>query len=160
MSYKSGIKLINVIVAVAMLFVYVIYASGSGAPDQNDLREWALTVLKFIAAAVVATIVMQILYHIVLSAKLAVKEGKDDNGIEREIASLAKEDEMDKQIGMRSERAGYICVGIGFLVTLLALVFDASAVTALNIMFGAFVIGGIIEGSISVYLYERGVRNG
>ena len=148
------------IVAVVLLFAYVIYASGSGAPDQNDLSEWAVTILKFILAAVIAMIVAQIAYTIVQSAKLSVKEGKDDKGVEREIASLAKEDEMDKQIGMRSERAGYTCVGIGFMVTLLALVFDTSAVTALNIVFGAFVIGAIIEGSISVYLYERGVRNG
>ena len=148
------------IIAVVMLFVYVVYASGSNAPDQDDLSEWAVTILKFILGAVIAMIVAQIMYTIVLSAKLSVKEGKDDKGVEREIASLAKEDEMDKQIGMRSERAGYICVGIGFMVTLLALVFDTSAVTALNMMFGAFLIGAIIEGSISVYLYERGVRNG
>jgi len=149
-----------VIIAVVMLFVYVVYASGSNAPDQDDLSEWAVTILKFILGAVIAMIVAQIMYTIVLSAKLSVKEGKDDKGVEREIASLAKEDEMDKQIGMRSERAGYICVGIGFMATLLALVFDTSAVTALNMMFGAFLIGAIIEGSISVYLYERGVRNG
>ena len=70
------------------------------------------------------------------------------------------EDERDKLINLKSSRIGYVCAGVGFIAGLIALAFGISAVVALHIIAGAFAVGSIIEGCVSVYLDEMGVRNG
>jgi hypothetical protein len=152
--------------AAGLLFLaaYTVYALGKNSPgpeSPESLKSWALAILIFIGISVAASILIQILFHVAFSIDIAVKEGKcDDKKVERIVESSMVEDEMDKLINLKSVHIGYICAGIGFVAALAALAFGASAVFALHILFGSFAGGSFVEGGVSVYLYERGVRNG
>ena len=70
------------------------------------------------------------------------------------------EDERDKLINLKSSRAGTIIGGFGFMAGLISLAAGASAVAALHVMAGSFAVGSVMEGIVTVFLNERGVRNG
>jgi hypothetical protein len=149
------------LVGVLLIAFYVVDALGNNAQGAESPQSWAIAALVFIGIGVAALIVIQILFHIVFSIGIAIKERKqDDKTVERIISSSVLEDEMDKLISLKSAHVGYICAGIGFIALLAALAFGTSVVLALHILFGSFAAGSLIEGGVSVYLYERGVRNG
>jgi len=121
----------------------------------------SLAILIYIGVGVAAEIVVQILFHIALAVGVSVKEKSHDGHIvERIIKSSMIEDERDKLIGLKSSHIGYACAGFGFVMGLIALALGISAVAALHIMAGAFALGSMIEGCVSVYYNERGVHNG
>ena len=161
MSYKSKRTVVSIVTGIAFLIVYTYYALGRHAPAPDNLKSWAVTMLVSIGIGVVVSIVVQIVFHLLFSIGVAIKEqGCDDKKVERMISSLMVEDEMDKLIGLKSARIGYFVTVAGFILALVALVTGLSAVMALHILFGAFAIGAIMEGVVSVYLYEKGVLNG
>jgi hypothetical protein len=158
MSYN--IKIINMVAGVLLIIAYSIYAMGETAPASDDLKSWAMAMLIFIGISIVVMIVIQILFHIVLAIGITIKEREeDDETVERIITSTVIEDERDKLISLKSAHLGSACVGAGFIVALIVLAFGSSALVALHIAFGSFIIGSIVEGGASIYYYERGVRN-
>jgi hypothetical protein len=149
------------VAGIVLVAAYLVYALGAQAPAPEDLKGWAIAMLVFMGIAVAAVIVIQILFHIVYSIGYTIKErAHDDREIERNLASFAMEDEMDKLIDLRSARVGYACIGLGFAALLVALALGLSAVVALHIGFGACAAGGLLEGAVSIHLFERGLRNG
>jgi hypothetical protein len=150
------------ILLLTLYIVYVVGKNSSGLEGTESLQSAAITMLIFIGIGVAVSVVIQILFHIAFSIGIAVTERKsDDKTVERIIESTVMEDEMDKLIGLKSAHIGYICAGIGFIAALAALALGAAAVFALHVLFGSFAAGSIIEGTVSVYLYEKGVsRNG
>ncbi len=161
MSYKSKRTIVSIVTGIMFLIVYTHYALGAHAPAPDNLKSWATTILVFIGIGVVASIVTQIVFHILFSIGVAIKEQScDDKKVERMISSLMVEDEMDKLISLKSARIGYFVAVAGFILALAALMAGFSAVMALHILFGTFAIGAIMEGVVSVYLYEKGVLNG
>ena len=160
MSYKTKRDITNVIAGVILLIAYIIYASGPDAPAPEDLKGWAVLMLMFIGFGIVVMIITQIIFHIVLSIGITMNEANGiDENVERIIDSLSLEDEMDELINLKALRVGYVFAGIGFLAALLALAFDANAVTMLNMLFGSFIIATLAERTYSAYLYEKGVKN-
>ena len=159
MSYKTKRNMTEVIAGIILLCVYVILAMDK-YPSEESLSSWATFMLIFIGICVVVMIVVHIIFHIAFYIGIAVKEKDDCENVERIMASSEMEDEMDKLIYLKSIRAGYICVGIGFIMSIVSLALEASPITALNITFISFMIGAIIEGCIGVYLYRKGVRHG
>jgi len=158
MSYT--IKIVNMVACVLLIIAYSIYAMGETAPEPDDLKSWAIAMLIFIGIGIVVMIVIQILFHIVLSIGIAIKEREeDDKTVERIITSTVVEDERDKLISLKSAHIGSTCVGVGFVAALLILAFGSSALVALHVIFGSFIIGLLVEGGASIYYYERGVRN-
>ena len=159
MNYKSKSMIVTLAVGIAVLVAYAIYIATGNAPSQDDIKEWAVLMLKFIAVAVIATIVGQIIFHIVLAAGFAARNnditGKET---ERMIKSESIEDERDVQISAKSLRIGYVMVGIGFVSMLFMLAAEQSFAAALNAIFIFSLAGGIAEGVVSVCLYERGIR--
>ena len=160
MTYNSKSILVSMGAGVLMAAAYIVYALGGSAPAPDDLKAWAIAMLIFTGACIVAGIIIQILFHIGLAIGIAIKEGEDDRNIERIIASSAVEDEMKKLINLKSSRVGYVCSGIGFLAALAVLALGMRAITALHIIFASIAVGSLIEGCFSVYLHERGVHNG
>jgi hypothetical protein len=125
----------------------------------DDIRGWAVLMLIFIAIVIAAQIAVQIAFLIAFSVGLAEKEQEEDcEKVDRIISSEMVEDEMDKLIRLRSAYYGYTLVGNGFIVALVALVLDLSAVAALNIVFVSFFIGLVAVGVVSVNLYTNGIR--
>ena len=167
MSYKEKQIIMNIIIGAAVLTAYLVNASGnyrSGALSPDDYRAWAVFMLKFVGIGALAAIVSQIVFHIMLSIGIAVKEkindgSCDDRDIERSINAEMVEDERDKLISMKSQKFVFIFTGAGFIVSLLALVFNRSPFVMMNILFVVFSLAGILEGFIQILFYRMGIRN-
>ncbi|MDR3207331.1 MAG: hypothetical protein LBT60_03265 [Oscillospiraceae bacterium] len=161
MTYKSQRTVVSMAAGVLSFAAYVAYALGKNAREpESGLASWAVLMLIFIGVAVVAQIAVQIVFHLARSIGIAVREGGDDKQVERIIKAAMVEDEMEKLIGLKSAHIGYICAGTGFVAALAVLALGASGVSALHVLLGSFAAGSMIEGGVSVRLYERGVRNG
>ena len=161
MTYKGKQSLTRTAAGVATMILYATCAIKGSAPfvgGLSELSDWAKLMLLGIGAGIAIQILSVILFHIVMSAGIAIREGHcDDAQIEREIESSAAEDEMDAQIEYRSTRIGAVCSGIGFVAALVALAANVPTAVALNIAFAALALGSICEGCAQIFFYERGV---
>jgi len=168
MSYQEKRVITNIVTGLLVLAAYCIYAFGrfhTAAVAQGELKFWAGTILIFIGIGVVATIVIQIVFHILLSISIAVKkkiqdEKCEDKEIEKKIQAEMVEDEMDKLIELKSMRFAFILAGVGFIAALVFLVLNYSPIVMLNILFFSFCVGSLFEGFAQLYFYRRGLRNG
>jgi len=164
MSYQEKRTLMSIITSVLLMVSYSIYAFGkAGMEHINDLQFWAKTILIFIGIGVVALIIIQIVFHILMAISKAVQQKLRDNEvdeaeIERSIKVEVAEDEMDKMIELKANRFGYTIVGLGFVAGLIAIAFGASAVALLNILFLTSWVGSFIEGLVQIRYYRRGIR--
>lgn len=165
MSYQEKRTVTSIFSGILILTAYCIYAFSPtrlAALPAGDLKPWASTMLIFIAIGIGATIVIQIVFHILLSIALAVQTKienmqSDDKEIERTINREMIEDERDKQITLKSMRIGFIIAGIGFVAALLSLVFSYSPIVMLNILYLSFSVGSLLEGAGQLYYYRRGI---
>ncbi len=168
MSYQEKKTIVYILTGILVLTAYSIYAFSkvqSGMVDPNSMKFWAAAMLLFIGIGVVAAIIIQIVFHILLSIALAVKEqvqnGKcDDKEIEKTIELEMVEDEMDRLIGLKSLRIGYAIMGFGFIAALVSLVLSYSPAVMLNILFFSISIGSLVESLAQLYFYRSGVKNG
>jgi hypothetical protein len=158
MIYKSKRTLVNIAAGIAILIIYILYVTGGNAPGTDDVKEWAILMLKFIGLGVVVIIPAQIIFHIGFSISLTVKDKKEDGEIKRVIKSESVEDERDSMISLWSMRVGYALVGIGCVAMLFLLALEYPVIFALNIMFLSALFAMIAEGTVSVFLYETGAR--
>lgn len=163
MSYQTKRAMTSMVSGVLVLAAYCIYAFGrysSGAIAEGDLKFWAGTMLVFIGIGIVATIILEIIFHIGLSIDIAVKErGCDEKEIDKKIEATVIEDEMDKLIELKSSQVGFVVAGIGFVGALVLLVLGRSTVVMLNVMYLSFLVGSLMEGAASLYFYGKGVSN-
>lgn len=168
MSYKEKKIIVSLVTGLLILATYCIYTLNKiqlGTAALDDLKFWATTILIFIGIGVVSLIIILIVFHILLSVTIAVKEeiqnGEyDDKKIAKTLELDMVEDEMEKLIGLKAMRISFAVVGIGFIAALVSLVLNYSPAVMLNIMFFSFGIGSMIEGFTQLYFYRRGVRNG
>ena len=118
--------------------------------------------LVFIGIGVATIIVIQIVFHILLSIGIAVKkkirdESIDDREIESSIEREMVEDEMDRLIELKANKIGYSFVSVGFVAGLAALALGALPAIMLNIVFLACMLGTIVEGLLQLRYYRKGV---
>lgn len=159
MSYQEKRTIVSTLTGILVLAAYCIYAAGK---PQSDLKSWAIAILIFIGIGIVASIIIQIVFHILLSVSIAVQktirnEAVQDKEIEKSINAEMVEDEMGKLIELKSTRIGFIFAGIGFVAALFSLVLNYSPVVMLNILFISFSAGSIFEGFAQLYFYRKGV---
>lgn len=163
MSYQEKRTLLSIIISVSMVVSYSIYAFGkAGVEHINDLQFWAKTILIFIGIGIIAMIILQIVFHILMAISGAIRQKmKNDDineeEIERTMRVETSEDEMDKMIELKSNRFGYTIMGLGFMAGLIAIAFGASAVAMLNILFFSTWAGSFVEGLMQIRYYRRGV---
>ncbi len=165
MSYQEKRTIVSTLTGVLVLAAYCIYAAGkyqAGLLAPGDLKAWALTMLIFIGIGVAASIIIQIVFHILLSIAIAVQqkirnEACEDQEIEKSINAEMVEDEMGKLIELKSTRVGFFFAGIGFVAALLSLVLGYPPVVMINILFISFSAGSIFEGFMQLYYYRKGV---
>lgn len=168
MSYQEKRTIVFIITGIVILAAYCIYVSGkvnAGMVPVGDLKFWAYTMLLFIGVGIVATIIIQIVFHIFLSIGVAIKEQiqngcVDESVIGKTIELEMVEDEMDKLIGLKSSRVGFLIAGIGFIAGLITLIMNQPPAVMINIIFISFSAGSILEGIAQLYFYRRGIRNG
>lgn len=161
MTYNSKKIITSTISVIVLIAAYIIYSLSGNSPAPDNLKAWATLMLIFMGIGIVMLIIIQIIFHITLAIGIAVKEKKHEKkAVGRILSSSMVEDERDKLINLKSSHAGYICVGIGFIASLVTLAFGMTGVFALHILFGAFAGGSVIEGIFNIYFNEKGVRNG
>ena len=165
MPYKIKRTIIALVSGVLLLIGYSVFAIGkvnSGAASLDDAKFWATTILLVIGIAIVAMIIIQIVFHIVLSVAAAVNEqiktGQcDDKKVERSIELEMVEDEMDKLIELKSTKIGFTIVGIGFVAALGSMALGWQPGVMLNILFGSFAVGSMIEAVAQIHYYRKGI---
>src|SRR5512140_242 len=103
MSYQERRTIVSIISGATVIAAYCIDTFGryqAGAAGADELKFWAGAMLTFIAIGIAVTIVIQIVYHILMSIGIAVQkkmldEQVDDREIEKSINAMVVEDEMD-----------------------------------------------------------------
>ena len=167
MSTQEKRTIVMMITGALVLAAYCIYAFGqvnAGAVMPGDLKFWARTMLIFIGIGIAATIVIQIVYHILLSIGIAVSkkirdEDFKDEDIEKSIEAEMVEDEMDRLIELKANRVGVTLGGFGFVAALILVLLGYSTAVMLNVIFISFSAGSIIEGFVQLYYYRKGIRH-
>jgi len=165
MSYQVKKTFASIISGVVVLGAYLFFAFGryqSGLLAPDDLKNWAQLMLIFIGVGIAAMIVIQIIFHILLSISIAIKEniknvGCKNENIENQIQLEMVEDEMDNFIELKSLRIGVIVAGAGFVTSLIILALSYPPMIMLNIVFNSFSFGNILEGFTKLYYYQRGI---
>ena len=165
MSYQVKRIIVSLVSGTALLAAYCLYAFNPlrlSASADAGLAAWAKTMLIFIGIGIVATIIIQIIFHILLSISIAVKkkikdESCEDKEIERSINAEIVEDEMDKLIELKSSRIGFFVSGFGLVAGLVELAFGLSPVVMLNTVFLTFMAASLLEGVVQLVYYRKGV---
>lgn len=169
MTYHEKRTIMTSILGILITISYVIFALTSyHSNNQQPLKYWAMWILIFIGIGIVIVIISMILFHIGYSIGLAIKLKNDDPSltdkeIELKIKSIIKtdtiEDEMAKLIELKSMRIGFAFAGIGFVLSLVFLLFNQSPIIMIHIIFLSFSIGSVLEGFVSLYYYRRGINH-
>jgi hypothetical protein len=168
MSYKEKRTVVSVITGIIILAAYCIYTYDkyqSGAITADDMKTWAGIVLVFVGIGVAVSIIVQIIFHILMSISIAIQEKAmngscDDKEIEKTIDIEMAADEMDKLIELKSMKVGFIIAGIGFIAALATQIFSYPPAVMLNVMFISFSAGFVLEGLAQIFFYKRGITNG
>jgi hypothetical protein len=165
MSYQEKRSATSILTGLFVLAAYCFYAFGkynAGAVAPDDLKFWAGTMLIFIAIGVGASIIIQIVFHILLSISIAMERSMENERCdEKEIEKMIKwemiEDERDKLIELKAMKIGFFVAGIGFVGALVSLVLNYPPVVMLNILYISFSAGALFEGVGQIYYYRKGV---
>jgi hypothetical protein len=165
MSIQEKRTMFSIITGILILVAYCIYAYGkyqSGTIAADDMKFWAGTMLIFVGVGVVATIIGQIVFHVLLAVTISVREKMknekcNDKEIEKTIKNEMIIDEMEKLIELKSMRIGFAVSGMGFVAGLIFLVLNYSPAVMINIIFLSFCVGSLLEGFSRIYYYRKGV---
>jgi len=165
MSYQEKRVAVSVLTGAALMAAYGVNAYGkvrTGLTAAEDLGLWAVTMLQYIGIGIVAAIVIQIVFHILISIAIAAKESIrneacGDEHIQKTIALEMVEDEMDKLIELKSMRVGFAVAGGGFILALITLAMGITPVLMMNLLFASFGVGSMLEGLAQLYYYRKGV---
>jgi hypothetical protein len=165
MSYQEKRTLASIASGALILAAYCLYSFNPArlaSIAAESLKPWATTMLVFMSIGIGLSIIIQIVFHILLSISIAIREKMqnmqaDDKDIEKNIKVEMVEDERDKMIELKSNRVGFALAGFGFIAALLSLVFNYSPVVMLNILFISFCFGSICEGFSQLYFYRKGI---
>jgi hypothetical protein len=177
MSYQEKKTIVSMVTGVPVLVAYCIYVFlkyQSGAADINDLSSWAVSILVFIGIGVGIAIITQIIFHIAVAAggqikrQISLELAKSKKGTARSESALAEEpdcsefeneDEMDKLIGLKTMRIGYVISSIGILAGIVMLAVKLPPPYMLHTLFIACGIGSLSEGIAQLHYYRRGISN-
>ncbi len=168
MSYQESRTVVSLVSGAAILAAYCIDTFGryqAGAAGADELKFWGGAMLTFIGIGIAVSIVIQIVFHILMSIGIAVNKKMlnrqtDEKEIDKAINAEMVEDEMDKLIELKALRVGYYFSGMGFIAALIFLALGYPAAVMLNILFLSFSGGGLVEGLAQLYFYRRGVAHG
>ncbi len=161
MSYQEKKRGANLGLALVILLAYcfkVYRLVQANAYDLNNLQATATLMLKYIGVSIVATIILQISFHILYSVFYALKNrdlGKED--IEKGINAEFVEDERDQLIELKSSRVGWWIAGGGFFIGIILAAFNYPVAIMLNITYIAYSIGSLSEEAVSLYFYRKGL---
>lgn len=163
MLYKEKKTILSLIMGAFILIAYCIYSFvkyQSGILDLDNLKSWANTMLMFIVIGIIGMILVQIIFHVIITISITIKNNNcSEKEIDESIKSTIIEDEMDKIIELKASKIGFSTVGIGIVLALISLALNYNSVVMLNIIFLSYIIGTLFEGFSTLYYYRKGIRN-
>ena len=164
MSYPQKRTLVNIFTMAAVYTAYCLTAF-SRHSLAGDLRPWVITMLTFIGITILAQIIIQIVFHVLLSIGISVKEAvkrqnPEGSEIEEALKSELVEDERDKMIELKSLRASSVTMTAGLILGLVSIILGYTPAVMLNLFYGTFFIGTIAEGVLNLILYRKGAMHG
>lgn len=163
MSYQEKRTLTSLAGGILFLIAYCVYFFGGMAPrgQANEVQAMASALLALIGIGVGVQVVLQILFHIGRSIRMAVREpAQDGQALERELQSDMVEDEMHRLIERKAMKVGYGVAGAGFLAGLVCLALGWPVPVALHAQCLSLCVGSLMEGAAVLHYYRAGVRNG
>jgi hypothetical protein len=144
-------SIVNTVLILSAYWIYVLRKLRIEGPElTEDLKFWGVTILIFIAAAVVLRIIMEILLNIVNAVVYGIRTGG------KEIEDPTITDERDKKIELKGEQISFIFVGLGFVISMVSLALGYPAYVMINIQFSSFFIADLIGSFSQLYFYQRG----
>lgn len=162
MSYQEKRTTVSLVWSICFIAAYCIYTFGkinSGVINPNNLQSLSKIMLVFIGIGIITMIIIQIIFHILLSIGTAIKNREEgEEKIESAINAELVEDEMDKLIEMKANRIGNCFTGVGFIVSLASLALGVLPSTMLNIMFISFAISALVSSGFALYYYRVGIK--
>ena len=164
MSYQEKRTITMISTGILLLAGFTLFAILRIQADPailENLQLWAIATLVTIGIGIGATIVTQIVFHIVFAVSVAVVEERDHGKCEEgKVETILKretvEDERDKTIELKSNSVGYGFAGFGLILGLVLLAVSGSAIQLLFSLYGAFSVGSIVEGFVKLHLYRKG----
>ena len=165
MSYPVTRTITSIISGTFVLIMYLLHVISryrAGILAMDEYQSWAQIMLIFIGIGIAVAIVTEIVFHILFSIGVAVRESIqrdtcNEKDIEKAIKQDMVEDEMAKIIDLKSMRVGYITAGSGFVASLIFLVLDYPVSIMINILFVSFLVAAIIEALTRLYYYKKGI---
>ena len=121
--------------------------------------------LIFIGIAAISAIVIQIVFHVLYSIGISIKEAvksqdPENAEIEEALKGTLIEDERDKLLELKASKANAVTLGGGLMLGLASIVIGFPPAVMLNLVYGAFFVGTIAEGIVNLILYRRGAIHG
>jgi len=164
MSYPQRRTLVNIFTMAAVYAAYC-FTAFSKHSFSSELMPWAITMLTFIGIAAIAAIIIQIVFHVLLSIGVSVKEAvkrqdPESEEIEEALKGLLIEDERDKLLELKSSKANAVTLAAGLMLGLVSIVLGFPPAVMLNLIYGAFFVGTIAEGILNLILYRKGAIHG
>lgn len=164
MSYPQRRTLVNIFTMAAVYAAYC-FTAFSKHSFSSELMPWAITMLTFIGIAAIAAIIIQIVFHVLLSIGVSVKEAvkqqdPESAEIEEALKGLLIEDERDKLLELKSSKANAVTLAAGLMLGLVSIVLGFPPAVMLNLIYGAFFVGTIAEGILNLILYRKGAIHG
>jgi hypothetical protein len=165
MSFQEKRTMVTILTTILILGAYCMKAYEQyrlSAMATADIKFWAGTTLGFIGVSIVIAVMIQIVFHVLFSVSIAVQKKRqndkcEDREIERAVGIEMATDEMEKLIELKSMRVGFGMVGIGFVLSLVSQILDYGPGVMVNMMFGSFCIGMLLQGITKLYYYRRGI---
>lgn len=160
MTYHERKSLVDGLTALILLTGYITYGftayAEKGGSLLQDARFWSLTILVSFGVAIVAGIVIQVIFHIALTLRNEVVK---EAGIDASMGVVDIEsvlDERDRAIASKATRLQYgvVCMGIILMLGLMALYLPVGI--ALSALFICFVLGMMTHSIVQLYHYRKG----
>lgn len=148
MDQKERQILVTVICSVVTIVWYVLHVYNKQVADNpeilNDFKFWGKSFLWLIPVAIVAQIVIQIIYAII--NRIVTKEDVP-----------MKDDERDRLIELKTIRISHWLFITGFLFAMGSLAFGGQPSVMFIILFSSGFASSIISELAKLYYYRRGV---
>lgn len=139
------VSMISSILIIGFYALYVYHKYISGNPEViHDFSFWGKAFLYFIPVAIVAQIIIHIVFAIV--NKIATNE---------DISSIS--DEMDRLIELKSIRISHWTFIFGFILAMGSLAIGMPAYMMLLILISSGFIAGLASDISKIYFYRKGV---
>jgi len=147
--YRKETRILVTLASTILIFgvytLYVYFKHIAGDPDiVNDLKFWGKTFMVFIPIAIVAYIIIHIIFAII--NKIVTNEDLD-----------TKTDEMDKIIELKALRVSHWIFSFGFIMAMGSLAIGMEAWVMIVVLIASCFLGSIAEAITQIYFYRRGI---